>query len=107
MITEPTSFSAESYFATQPPPSTLENDIQRVREWIQQQVAAGRRVVLVTVSPDSPRRTHVAKFNLNSLSYLERRYNCTPGAQRVSHLIIPMQEIIRPYLTCRSWITFR
>jgi phosphopantothenate-cysteine ligase len=50
MITDPTNFSAESYFATQPPPPTLEQDVQRVREWIQKQVAAGRKVVLVTVS---------------------------------------------------------
>ncbi|KAJ3560442.1 hypothetical protein NP233_g10838 [Leucocoprinus birnbaumii] len=38
----------ESYFATQPPPTALEHDVQRVREWTKKQVAAGRRVVLVT-----------------------------------------------------------
>ena len=43
-------FSAESYFATQPPPPTLDEDVARVRQFIQRQTEARRKVVLVTVS---------------------------------------------------------
>ena len=42
-------FSAESYFATQPPPPTLAEDVAHVREFVQRQREAGRKVVLVTV----------------------------------------------------------
>ena len=43
-------FSAESYFGTQPPPSTLDHDIADVRSFVHQQRDLGRKVVLVTVS---------------------------------------------------------
>jgi hypothetical protein len=45
----PTSFSADSYFATQPGPSTLEHDIAGVKEFVSRQANEGRNVVLVTV----------------------------------------------------------
>ena len=44
-------FSAEKYFATQPPPPTLEEDVARVRDFVRRQQAAKRKVVLVTVRP--------------------------------------------------------
>lgn len=47
-----TSFSAETYFATQPPPSNLDQDVTRVREFLQHHVKSGRKVVLVTVCTD-------------------------------------------------------
>lgn len=47
---ETTSFSAESYFATQLAPPTLEHDVSQVREFVQRQIKEGRKVVLVTVS---------------------------------------------------------
>jgi len=50
MHTEPTTFSAEEYFATQPPPPTLQQDIEKVRVFVQRQLETGRNVVLVTVS---------------------------------------------------------
>ena len=46
-------FSAESYFATQPPPPTLEEDVRAVKEFVQRQREAKRKVVLVTVRPHS------------------------------------------------------
>ena len=49
MPTGPTTFSAESYFATQPPPPTLDQDIQNVQSFVQRQEKEGRRIVLVTV----------------------------------------------------------
>ena len=45
----PSIFSAEAYFATQPPPSGLEHDVARVREFVQRQRQDGRKTVLVTV----------------------------------------------------------
>ena len=50
MHREPTTFSAESYFETQPPPVTLQEDVERVREFVERQQKEGRNVVLVTVS---------------------------------------------------------
>lgn len=47
---EPPSFSAASYFATQLPPASLEHDVEGVREFVARQAQEGRRVVLVTVS---------------------------------------------------------
>jgi len=44
-------FSAESYYATQPSPSSLDHDISGVREFVSRQASKGRNVVLVTVSP--------------------------------------------------------
>lgn len=49
MHREPTTFSAESYFETQPPPITLQHDVERVREFVERQQKEGRNVVLVTV----------------------------------------------------------
>ena len=50
MFTEETTFSAESYFASQPPPLTLQHDVERVREFVKRHNNEGRSVVLVTVS---------------------------------------------------------
>lgn len=52
MYTEPTTFSAEEYFATQPAPATLQQELDRVRTFIERQRNEGRNVVLVTVSAD-------------------------------------------------------
>ena len=107
-MTESTFFSAESYFATQPPPTTLENDVYRVREWTQKQVAAGRRVVLVTVS------IKVFKFSKAHILIhilcptLERRYYRTSRAQCVSdsikrkQLTIPYRDFVDITLPCSN-----
>jgi phosphopantothenate-cysteine ligase len=42
-------FSAEEYFATQPPPLTLDHDVAGVRDFVTRQLDVGRKVVLVTV----------------------------------------------------------
>ena len=51
-------FSAESYFATQPEPLTLEADIQGVSQFIDRQTENGRKVVLVTVNDPPYRQIH-------------------------------------------------
>jgi len=96
MITESTSFSAESYFATQPPPTTLENDVHRVREWTQKQVTAGRRVVLVTVSIKvfGFYQAHTLSLIHILCLALERRYYRTSRAQCVSDFIKRKQSTL-------------
>ena len=49
METSSTTFSAEAYFETQPPPPTIEQDVQSVRAFLKQQRGHRRKVVLVTV----------------------------------------------------------
>jgi hypothetical protein len=80
MHTEPTTFSAESYFAIQPPPPTLKQDVKRVRDFILRQQKEGRNVVLVTVS--GARRNISSRSHIHACS--EWWYNRTIRAQRVS-----------------------
>lgn len=44
-------FSAEEFFAQQPPPPRLEAILKGVEEFVERNINQGRRVVLVTVSP--------------------------------------------------------
>lgn len=81
------SFSAESYFATQPPPSTLSHDIAGVRDFVQRQILVGKRVVLVTVSKHLPNLCDQSK---EPFSHQERWNNRAIGAQRVSTLHMTM-----------------
>jgi hypothetical protein len=71
-------FSANSYFGTQLPPTTLEDDIAAVRSFIHRQRDLRRKVVLVTVSV-----ALILRLSAQNLCQ-ERRDNCTFGAQRVS-----------------------
>jgi phosphopantothenate-cysteine ligase len=48
-VNEETSFSAESYFETQPPPAGIDEAIQEVNEFIDYHKASGRKIVLITV----------------------------------------------------------
>lgn len=43
-------FSADDFFASQPPPAHLEEHLDAVRKFVERNVSAGRRVVLITVS---------------------------------------------------------
>lgn len=76
---EPASFSAESYFATQPAPTSLEHDIAGVREFVSRQAKEGRNVVLVTVS-----NVFSCSTSLTDRTISEWWDNRAPGAQRVS-----------------------
>ena len=80
MRIEQTTFSAESYFATQPPPPTLQQDIEKVQDFILRQKKQGRNVVLVTMSSHSYITCLfdvIPPFNPG----LEWWYDCTIGAQ--------------------------
>jgi hypothetical protein len=73
-------FSAESYFGTQPPPPTLDDDITGVRSFVHRQRDLGRKVVLVTVSAVSFVLSLPAQMSLSQ----EWWDNCPVGAQCVS-----------------------
>ena len=73
-------FSAETYFATQPPPPSLEQDVARVHEFLQKQLQDGRKVVLVTVRF----LPHLTSLIVADLRVAERRNHRSPRAQCVS-----------------------
>jgi len=114
MITEPTSFSAESYFATQPPPPNLEHEIQRVKEWTTKQVATGRRVVLVTSGGTTvPLELNVVRFLDNfsagtrgatsaeyflkagyAVIFMHRQFSLQPFSRHYSHSTNPFLDFL-------------
>jgi hypothetical protein len=81
-------FSANSYFGTQLPPPTLEDDMAGVRSFVHRQRDLGRKVVLVTVSV-----TLILCPSAQSPCQ-ERRDNCSFGAQCVSVVLC----VLTPYL---------
>ena len=46
-------FSADDFFASQPPPAHLDDQLEAVRIFVERNVSAGRRVVLIILSPAS------------------------------------------------------
>jgi hypothetical protein len=76
-------FSAESYFGTQPPPPTLDDDIASVRSFVHRQRDLGRKVVLVTVSAAPSILSLPVHMSLSQ----EWWDNCPVGAQRVSIIV--------------------
>jgi hypothetical protein len=83
-------FSAESYFGTQLPPPTLENDVAGVRAFVGRQRDLGSKVVLVTVSVARPLALPSVGSNVTSLLSQERRDDRPVGAQRVSASLSPL-----------------
>ena len=47
-------FSAADFFAQQPPPPRLEEQLKNVQQFVERNINEGRRVVLVTVSSRYP-----------------------------------------------------
>lgn len=74
-------FSAESYFATQPPPAELEEAVQGVQEFVNRSLAEGRKVVLITVSENIC--LLVTRSNIRNCT--ERRDYSTIGTPRVRY----------------------
>ena len=62
---QPSVFSAESYFGTQLPPPTLDSDIAGVRSFVHRQRDLGRKVVLVTVSVALAPSLHAQNLSLS------------------------------------------
>ena len=83
-------FSAEEYFATQPPPASLEQDVARVRDFVARQKKAGRKVALVTVrdlrsyiiSKLKTRRAEAPPCRLSSMC--ERTLHCDYIAELIT-----------------------
>lgn len=88
--------SAESYYATQSPPPTLDTDVTKVRAFIARHAQAGRKVVLVTVRSISDvicRARQVLTF------IKEWRDNRALRAQRVS-----LHTHSLPSASCRALV---
>ncbi|TCD61461.1 hypothetical protein EIP91_008396 [Steccherinum ochraceum] len=108
------SFSAEKYFATQPPPSTLEQDVSRVREFVDRQVAEGRKVVLVTSGGTTvPLELNVVRFLDNfsagtrgatsaeyflkagyAVIFMHRQFSLQPFSRHYSHSTHPFLDFL-------------
>ncbi|KAF8955352.1 phosphopantothenate-cysteine ligase [Flammula alnicola] len=114
MYTEPTTFSAELYFATQPPPPTLEHDVGKVREFVQRQVKEGRSVVLVTSGGTTvPLELNVVRFLDNfsagtrgatsaeyflkagyAVIFMHRQFSLQPFSRHYSHSTNPFLDFL-------------
>ncbi|KAJ8081912.1 Phosphopantothenate--cysteine ligase cab2 [Marasmius tenuissimus] len=107
-------FSAETYFATQPPPLTLEQDIDGVREFISRQAGRGRNVVLVTSGGTTvPLELNVVRFLDNfsagtrgatsaeyflqagyAVIFMHRQFSLQPFSRHYSHSTNPFLDFL-------------
>ncbi|KAL1948979.1 hypothetical protein VTO73DRAFT_10785 [Trametes versicolor] len=112
--TEEHTFSAERYFATQPPPTTLESDVARVSEFIQRQQREGRKVVLVTSGGTTvPLELNVVRFLDNfsagtrgatsaeyflkagyAVIFMHRQFSLQPFSRHYSHSTHPFLDFL-------------
>lgn len=108
------SFSAESYFATQPPPTTLEHDISGVRTFLSRQAEKGRKVVLVTSGGTTvPLELNVVRFLDNfsagtrgatsaeyflkagyAVIFMHRQFSLQPFSRHYSHSTNPFLDFL-------------
>ncbi|GJE94815.1 phosphopantothenate-cysteine ligase [Phanerochaete sordida] len=108
------SFSAEQYFATQPPPPSLEADIVRVQEFVLRQRAAKRKVVLVTSGGTTvPLELNVVRFLDNfsagtrgatsaeyflkagyAVIFMHRQFSLQPFSRHYSHSTHPFLDFL-------------
>ncbi|EJC99315.1 phosphopantothenate-cysteine ligase [Fomitiporia mediterranea MF3/22] len=92
-------FSAETYFATQPPPATLDSDISHTRAFIARHAVAGRKVVLVTSGGTTvPLELNVVRF-LDNFSAGTRGATSAEYFLRAGYAVIFMhrQHSLQPY----------
>ncbi|KAK2461234.1 hypothetical protein APHAL10511_006761 [Amanita phalloides] len=114
MSTDATPFSAETYFTTQLPPPTLEHDIGVVREFVERQIKAGRRVVLVTSGGTTvPLELNVVRFLDNfsagtrgatsaeyflkagyAVLFMHRQFSLQPFSRHYSHSTNPFLDFL-------------
>ncbi|TEB34410.1 phosphopantothenate-cysteine ligase [Coprinellus micaceus] len=114
MFTEETTFSAESYFASQPPPPTLQHDVERVREFIKRHNNEGRSVVLVTSGGTTvPLELNVVRFLDNfsagtrgatsaeyflkagyAVIFMHRQFSLQPFSRHYSHSTNPFLDFL-------------
>ncbi|TFK72432.1 DFP-domain-containing protein [Pluteus cervinus] len=109
-----TSFSAESYFTTQPPPPTLDHDVAGVRDFVQKQMREGRKVVLVTSGGTTvPLELNVVRFLDNfsagtrgatsaeyflkagyAVIFMHRQFSLQPFSRHYSHSTNPFLDFL-------------
>ncbi|KAJ3933773.1 MAG: phosphopantothenate-cysteine ligase [Lentinula lateritia] len=121
------SFSAESYFATQPPPPGLEHDIEGVKEFVRRQQEKGRNIVLVTSGGTTvPLELNVVRFLDNfsagtrgatsaeyflkagyAVLFMHRQFSLQPFSRHYSHSTNPFLDFleIEPGVEERSSFT--
>ncbi|OCH88413.1 phosphopantothenate-cysteine ligase [Obba rivulosa] len=107
-------FSAEQYFATQPPSPSLDQDIKKVREFAQRQLREGRRVVLVTSGGTTvPLELNVVRFLDNfsagtrgatsaeyflkagyAVIFMHRQFSLQPFSRHYSHSTHPFLDFL-------------
>ncbi|KAG9221927.1 hypothetical protein CCMSSC00406_0005752 [Pleurotus cornucopiae] len=113
-MSESAPFSADSYFATQPPPASLEHDILGVREFVQQQLKKDRNVVLVTSGGTTvPLELNVVRFLDNfsagtrgatsaeyflkagyAVIFMHRQFSLQPFSRHYSHSTNPFLDFL-------------
>ncbi|KAF9500727.1 DFP-domain-containing protein [Pleurotus eryngii] len=113
-MSESAPFSAESYFATQPPPASLEHDILGVRGFVQQQLKKDRNVVLVTSGGTTvPLELNVVRFLDNfsagtrgatsaeyflkagyAVIFMHRQFSLQPFSRHYSHSTNPFLDFL-------------
>ncbi|KAF8155777.1 DNA/pantothenate metabolism flavoprotein [Crassisporium funariophilum] len=114
MYTHPTTFSAEEYFATQPPPPTLQHDVEGVRQFVERQTKEGRNVVLVTSGGTTvPLELNVVRFLDNfsagtrgatsaeyflkagyAVIFMHRQFSLQPFSRHYSHSTNPFLDFL-------------
>ncbi|KAJ4489884.1 DNA/pantothenate metabolism flavoprotein [Lentinula aciculospora] len=107
-------FSAESYFSTQPPPPSLEHDIAGVKEFVRRQKERGRNVVLVTSGGTTvPLELNVVRFLDNfsagtrgatsaeyflkagyAVIFMHRQFSLQPFSRHYSHSTNPFLDFL-------------
>jgi len=113
-LSDNTPFSAESYFETQTPPPTLDQDIIGVREFIQRHRQTGRKVVLVTSGGTTvPLELNVVRFLDNfsagtrgatsaeyflksgyAVIFMHRQFSLQPFSRHYSHSTHPFLDFL-------------
>ncbi|KAG5723979.1 Phosphopantothenate--cysteine ligase CAB2 [Termitomyces sp. T112] len=109
-----TYFSAEEYFATQPPPPSLQHDINAVREFVTRQAKENRKVVLVTSGGTTvPLELNVVRFLDNfsagtrgatsaeyflqagyAVIFMHRQFSLQPFSRHYSHSTNPFLDFL-------------
>ncbi|KAJ8515127.1 hypothetical protein ONZ45_g7426 [Pleurotus djamor] len=107
-------FSAEAYFATQPPPASLDHDVSAVRDFIHKQLNQNRNVVLVTSGGTTvPLELNVVRFLDNfsagtrgatsaeyflkagyAVIFMHRQFSLQPFSRHYSHSTNPFLDFL-------------
>ncbi|KAI5481571.1 phosphopantothenate-cysteine ligase [Pseudohyphozyma bogoriensis] len=115
MAQERPQFSAEEFFSTQPPPPKLDEHLAQVRAFVERNIAAGRRVVLVTSGGTTvPLEHNVVRFLDNfsagtrgsssaehflrtgkyAVIFLHRQHSLQPFSRHYSHSTNPFLDLL-------------